>query len=251
MPMPLEVRESGSEGLCFYPESDYGYHMCWGNINYRQTILTEETIGNVPNLVRDFAQPYTQNEAPVTIAGISAFLSTRFNRNNSGNDPNGALNSYLEIRDNTLENVLAKVEIPANTINTFCTSSSYSDTNVYKYTEVFFDSAITVSSDFYVVLHTPDSIDLNLFNSEGFPFSIGTATIDEPCAERYPLPKIRDWDMTWIALDEQEEHDAATWTQCFANAFYLFPILAEDSVSGLQDADKEQSVQIFPQSCKR
>ena len=104
---------------------------------------------NYNNLINDYAQPYVTDTA-ISIIGISGYTLSGF-MNLSDYD---VYRFYYEIRDSTLENILAQVDIT----NTNLRYSDYEYESLC-YTEKFFDTAINVSGKFYVVSHTPDTLE--------------------------------------------------------------------------------------------
>lgn len=200
------------------------------------------------NLVDDWAQPYTAY-APIKIAGISGFVGMTAGTNDSNYNK---LKSYLEIRDNSLENVLASASlmpVPRNQMPYMVGLSSSGST---RYQELFFDSAITVSGDFYVVYHTPDTIEIAGLHPADIEYYITVSFDSIGRCPRYQEPKVCDTNMIW--------QNSSTYINSYSHgryglnikALYLFPILAEDSVSSCLKTNNDISefLNIFPNPTK-
>lgn len=199
----------------------------------------------VPNMLEDFAQSFTSN-VPVSIAGVSGFIESNLTIDENGttvpfDDTTGILNSYFEIRDASLDSVLAKVSIPLNDAQGIWMPGR--DRRAH-YTELFFDSAISVSGSFYVVWHSPDTIASAYRDSRKVISSILLMmNTSEPCLRDYPSPLMRNKNNQWVSL-----RDYANSIQINnVNAIYLFPILAEDSTeSSVENVDMDLFTHLFP-----
>lgn len=237
--MPLDlviINEMGVPEYHLFP-----YCCSVGITNIDEWLVSEDSI---TNCTYDYAQPYVAYTTPLRIAGVSGYISIRDPYNFV--DSLGQLNSYYEIRDGSLENVLAKVEIARNsTRNVEADAPLILHETSRGYTELFFDSVVSVLGDFYVVLHTPDTISYENVSGRNIWQSMGYVYSDEPCAnERYPMAKMRAHNSVWYTIKEMYDDYGQVLN---VRAFYLFPILAEDdTISTLSDPDLERFVRIFP-----
>lgn len=192
------------------------------------------------NIALDYAQPFSTQTTPIRIAGVSGIISVKFRQDIYSDyieDTNNYLPHYFEIRDDLLHNILAQVPIRPSIADYY--DHGYSQ----PYTELFFDSAISVSGNFYVVFHTPDTINPSQGSMFANTMIYGRTKAQE---DRYPLPLMAGLDGIWNPMAEiiYIEDGGIGYYPAF---LYLFPILAEDSVSsGIQDPDISEFVHVFP-----
>lgn len=205
---------------------------------------------NPSNRQLDFAQPYEVN-APITIVGVSGFVGHYVPEQYQD-----SCRWYFEIWDSTLTTVLRSVDITDTTIphiyngyyvdgNRIATTG---DPLYYKYTEKFFNEPLTITGKFYVVYHTPDSV--------FYPIGLGAIgshimgnTICTPGTELYPLKRggtnadggdeSNEWHHFLCTYGVYQQADTIT-------ALYLFPILADNNVSSIDEINNLEAVRIFP-----
>ena len=186
---------------------------------------------NYDNLIHDYAQPYI-TDTTISIIGISGYTLSAFTELSAYD----MYRFYYEIRDSTLENILAQVDVT----NTNLRFSDYKYESLC-YTEKFFDTAINVSGKFYVVYHGPDTL---VIAKDGYSLIYGTTNCQ---VEDYPLMRrFEDWRLIgssgapiYFYIDGQDT----------ITMLYLFPILASEedtNSSGLQNVDISAYTHIFP-----
>lgn len=196
------------------------------------------------NVSMDYAQPY-RTDSTVTIAGISGYISMFYYL---GYDDMNCY--YFELRDSTLENILAQVRLP----------DSIADFNIHTptYTELLFDRPINVSGKFYAVYHTPDT---DISRDNDYYLSINQCTFiigsveGNSTSDMYATGKPVG-NCPWRPIGSIPSGDYNLYGDTI-KTLYLFPILADssfvnlndtisDTTSGLQSADMDKYTHIFP-----
>lgn len=116
------------------------------------------------------------------IVGVSGYIGIIYYPANNTSYQD-AYKFYYEIRDSSLNNILAQVDVWPTL------QSTYVGNQAYGYTEVFFDSSIDISNKFYVVFHTPDTLnpDNPLSTSHTVDSRLWATTIN--CVEDIPLER--------------------------------------------------------------
>ena len=188
------------------------------------------------NVCTDFAQPYTV-DTTVRIVGVSGYISIIYHPSNNTSYQN-AYKFYYEIRDSSLNNILTQADVWPTL------QSTYVGNQAYGYTEVFFDSSIDISNKFYVVFHTPDTLNPNN------PLDVSSHTIDARiwatttnCVEDIPLERkqcTESWEPITFIRGYKEE---------MIKVLYLFPILDSTYIgsSNLNTVrDISQFTHVFP-----
>ena len=198
------------------------------------------------NCLNDYAQPFS-TDTSITIIGISGYIDNYIWPAVS----HGQDKFYLEIWDSTLTEVIRSVDV-TNTNNDFSYKPQMWTTP--HYTEVFFDSAINMSGKFYVVYHTPDSVE----NRDVVRFIDYTAHIYATVfCETEMLPLTRPiGQLDWLPISAW--YYSAWQTSDFVTMLYLFPILGEYNPNaeewhgvGLNETrDISQFTHVFPNPAK-
>lgn len=190
--------------------------------------------GEYVNRVEDYAQPY-RADSTVTIAGISGYVFI-YDYTLLGQTDK----YYFELRDSTLENTLAQVEIPEFSANL--------NKHTPMYTELLFDRPVNVSGKFYAVLHTPDTGTVTMSGNDRHCTNVFATRESNAAPDMYPLGRrvqSTEWELipeTWCTYFEGHRGSEATDT---TRMVYLFPILADSSFVDLNDtiADTTSSLQ--------
>lgn len=201
-----------------------------------------------PNVVPDFAQPYGLSDTTIRIAGISGLIEAfwQHGRDTLCVDSNNTVSCFLEIRDATLENIMASVEVPINTTTKW--SAPGSSTSL-RYHEAFFDDVLTIGRDFYVVFHTPDSVDIDFwgtiaerahYSAYQYQTSCFFYNVNNECANSTQDALIRDGNYEWMKFTYDWYAPGSHYM------FYLFPILAEEGSWDGGYVDISDYVKIFP-----
>ncbi|MDO5760770.1 MAG: T9SS type A sorting domain-containing protein, partial [Bacteroidota bacterium] len=206
------------------------------------------------NLLYDFAQPY-KVDTPITIAGISGY-AFHGGRDSTYGSVFDCYRWYYEIRDSTLTNILRSVDV-SDTNYRFMFETPH-------YTEVLFDEPLTISGKFYVVFHTPDTINTEC-QVKRFHLGIGGMVLGSklcsPGTDLHPLisslKQIDDGEpMEWVYILDHYGNTSYNPNDTVVTALYLFPILA-DSLSGgdtnvslSEGVNNLEAVRVFPNPTK-
>lgn len=209
--------------------------------NYYTALFDMRAAPQCVNVIADFAMPYSSIN-PISIAGISALMmNDAWTGRQIYDDTIGALSVYLQIRNNTLDSVLAFVEVPANSIDSWSTDmrSIHMLGDNVSYTEKFFDEPITVTGDFYTVLSTPDTSEFINNNPDiiSNPYlAVLCSRTDIISNGRLPSPYWKHISSTqWVPVPSVSKFVM----------LYLFPIL-EEGTSGQQNIDIASLTHISP-----
>ena len=189
------------------------------------------------NVCTDFAQPYTV-DTTVRIVGVSGYIGIIYYPPNNPSYQN-AYKFYYEIRDSSLNNTLAQADVWPTL------HSNYVGNQAIGYTEVFFDSPIDISNKFYVVFHTPDTVNpsapLNIaYTVDARIWATTTNCVKDIPLERKQCDTSWEWQpITFIKNNKEEQ----------IKVLYLFPIL-DSTYIGSSDLntvrDISQFTHVFP-----
>lgn len=180
------------------------------------------------NILYDYAQPYSLSDTAIRIAGISGLIQVFWDHGRDGVciDSTGIVSCFLEIRDMSLENILASIEVPVNTTSIW-RSTLY--TSSVRYYEAFFDDVLTMGRDFYVVFHTPDRVDRSVWDMDNpenrywhYEAGVFYYNVDNECAKMHKDALFRKNDFQW------QKFTFDWYSPDSHYMFYLFPILAEE-----------------------
>ncbi len=209
------------------------------------------------NIITDYAQPYIVDTA-ITIAGVSGYVFHNFDIIHR--DKYQCYKWYFEIWDSTLTNILRSVDITDTSGERYHFQTPY-------YTEVFFDEPLTISGKFYVVYHTPDTLNIEcpiIYSSA--PIGVGGnvmgTSVCSPITELHPLVttwsdgKIDDGIRTWSYIGKEKNVFTGESEGDTITMLYLFPILADTTNGGVTSSDTTtssleninglESIRVFP-----